>query len=375
MDLSDLPVIDGHCHPLLVEPWDVEREQFLALFSEGRPGTMGDHVLHTGYLQRALRGLGARLGCPPAVAAVLEHRARAGAEACATLRAARVEALLVDTGYPSEAMALAEMARLLPCAVHEVFRIERCAERLLRMGLPWAAFRDAFAHDVRAAAEHCAGLKTIVAYRSGLAIRPWDDGEAAAAYARELARLRAGGPGRLDDKPLMDTLVLTALDVAQAAGIPLQVHSGFGDPDIDLVLANPALLRPILEDPRRSGARIVLLHMSYPHFREAACMTAVWPQVYLDLSLALPFLGPGAMHPLLEVLSLAPSSKLLYGSDVSALPELFALSADWGRAALGEALDWLVAREGLTTDGARTVAAQVLAGNARSLYRLATAPA
>jgi len=371
MDLSDLPVIDGHCHPLFVEPWDVEPASFLALFSESRPGTMGEHVLHTGYLQRALRSLGARLGCEPTVAAVLAQRAKAGADGGrAMLGAARVEALLVDTGYPSEAMALPEMARVLPCGVHEVFRIERCAERLLRMGLPWEPFRQAFVQDVREAAERCVGLKTIVAYRSGLAIRAWDDSEASAAYARELARLHAGGPGRIADKPLLDTLVLAALDVAQETGLPLQVHSGFGDPDIDLVLANPVLLRPILEDPRWAQARIVLLHMSYPYFREAAFMTAVWPQVFLDLSLALPFLGPGAVLPLIEVLALAPSSKLMYGSDVSALPELFALSADWGRAALGEALDWLIGRDGLTEAGARTIAAQILADNARSLYRV-----
>jgi len=99
-------------------------------------------------------------------------------------------------------------------------------------------------------------------------------------------------------------------------------------------------------------------------------MTAVWPQVHLDLSLALPFLGPGAVPPLVEILSLAPSSKLMYGSDVGALPELFALSAIWGRSALGEALGWLVERDGLALAEAVDVGRAVLADNAIALYRL-----
>ena len=80
-------------------------------------------------------------------------------------------------------------------------------------------------------------------------------------------------------------------------------------------------------------------------------MAAVWPQVYVDLSLALPFLGSATAVPLVEMLALAPASKLMYGSDVSALPELFALSADWGRAALGEALAWLMERGDLARAG------------------------
>ena len=161
------------------------------------------------------------------------------------------------------------------------------------------------------------------------------------------------------------------LEVASETGRPLQIHSGFGDPDIDLIRANPLLLRPLLEDPRWARARLVLLHMAYPYAREAAFMTAVWPQVHLDLSLALPFLGPGALFPLLEILSLAPASKLMYGSDVSALPELFALSADWARATLGEALGWLVNRDGLDDAAAVVVGQAILSDNARALYCLA----
>jgi hypothetical protein len=60
----------------------------------------------------------------------------------------------------------------------------------------------------------------------------------------------------------------------------------------------------------------------------------------------------------------------MYGSDVRGLPELFAFTAAWARAALGEALDWLARRERWSDAEVRDIAARVLAENARTLYRL-----
>jgi len=370
MDLSDVPVVDGHCHPLLPDPWTVSPEIFLDLFTEGRPRTMTAHVSHTGYFQRAVHDLARRLGTDPTVQAVLECRQALGPEAARrALTQSRVAALLVDTGYPPEAMPLLEMRRLLPCSIHEIFRIESCAEGLLRKALPYERFLDEFRGELRAAAQRCVAFKTIIAYRSGLAIQPWSEAEAAASYRQAIARLTTGESPRLTAKPLLDTLFEVTLEVAKETDRPLQIHTGFGDPDIDLLQANPLLLRPVLEERRWAAVRIVLLHLAYPYFREAAFMTAVWPQVYLDLSLALPLLGPGAVVPLIETLSLAPASKLVYGSDLQGLPELFALSADWARAALGEALGWLFEREGRGAEG-RAIGRQILGENAKALYRL-----
>jgi len=370
MDLQGQPVIDGHCHPLLADPWTVDQHRLLDLLTEGRPGTMHAHVPHTGYFRRVVGELARRHGVAPTVDAVLAARRVGGAgDARAMLSAARVEALLVDTGYPPTAMSLDQMRAELPCAVHEVFRIEPCAERLIVQRWRLEKFRRAFEDEVAAAGERCVAFKTIVAYRSGLAVTPWPTDAVQHAYDAAVKRAGAGRV-RLTDKPLLDTLVLTTLKIARRLRRPVQVHSGFGDPDIDLPTANPTLLRPVLEDPEHADVAIVLLHMAYPYVREAAFMTAAWPQVYLDLSLALPFLGAGAVAPLTEIVSLAPASKLLYGSDVSALPELFALSAGWARRALGETLDHLVARDERDAETARGVAAMILANNARTLYRL-----
>jgi uncharacterized protein len=370
-DLSDLPVVDGHCHPLLADPWALAPAAFTDLFTEGRSGTMGAHVAQTGYFRRALRELARRLDTEPTVEAVLAQRRHLGPAAAAQwIAQSRIAALLVDTGYPPGAMVLGEMRRQLPCAIHEVFRIEACAQDLLAEALPYRDFVDAFVQALRAAVARSVAFKSIIAYRSGLAIRPWAEADATAAYEQARIRFQRQGTSRLTDKPLLDTLFGLTLDVARETDRPLQVHAGFGDPDIDLGQANPLLLRPLLEDPRRSGVRIVILHMAYPYFREAAFMAAVWPDIHLDLSLALPFLGAGAVAPLIEILALAPASKVLYGSDVQALPELFAMAADWGRFALGGALTWLAERDELTGDESREIARQILAENAVRLYGL-----
>lgn len=371
IDLSGLSVVDGHCHPLLLDPDDVRIDRFLDLFSEGRGGTMRAHVAQTGYYRRAIRALASRLGVAPTAEAVLEARRRLGGDASSVhFTEAGIDALLVDTGYPPTAMPLGEMRQRLGCAVHEVFRVETCAERLLAERLTCDDFLGAFRRALLAASGECVAFKTIVAYRSGLAIRAWSDDECRDSYARAVAAIPPGGAPRLVDKPLLDRLVEITLEVAREAGRPLQIHAGFGDPDIDLLGANPLHLRPILEDERWAANRLMLLHMAYPYTREAAFMTAVWPQVHLDLSLAIPFLGPGATPALIEILALAPSSKLMYGSDVSALPELFALSAEWGRAALGEALGWLAGRGDLDVAEAAEVGRAILSDNARTLYDL-----
>jgi hypothetical protein len=370
VDLADVPVVDGHCHPLLADPWAVSPEQLTDLLTEARPGTMPAHVHNTGYYRRVIETLARRLGTEPRVEAVLERRRALRPDGARVLAEGRVAGLLVDTGYPPGAMSMADMRRQLGCPVSEVFRIETHAQALVGTGLPYAQFMAAFRDDLHAAARRVVALKSIIAYRSGLAVETPRADAAADAYGQVRARVERGGSARLTEKPLLDALFLTALEVARETGLPLQLHTGFGDPDVDLLQANPLLLRPLLEDARWAGVRLVLLHMAYPYVREAAFMAAVWPDVHVDLSLALPFLGPGAVPPLVELLSLAPSSKLLYGSDVSGLPELFALSAEWGRAALGEALDWLVARGGLTAPEGRAVARQILIENATALYRL-----
>ena len=182
-DLADLPIVDGHCHPLLAPSEALTRERFVDLFSEARPGTMRAHVEEAGYLRRALRAYAERLGCEASVDAALARRGAVGAGGLRDLLAeSRVAALLVDTGYPAVgAMPLDEMARALPCGIHEVFRIETCAQALLPKALAYDDFLAAFRAALTDAAGRAGARTSIIADRSGLAVRAWQAADAARA--------------------------------------------------------------------------------------------------------------------------------------------------------------------------------------------------
>ena len=151
--------------------------------------------------------------------------------------------------------------------------------------------------------------------------------------------------------------------------MPLQVHCGLGDPDEDLALASPLGLRRLLTDPAFAGLKMVLLHC-YPYHREAAYLCAVNPDVYMDLSLAIPLAAADGARAMREVLGLCPWSKLLYATDASRLPEAYFVAAALHREALGAALAELVEFGALSWDEAAGAGRAVLAGNAVSLYQL-----
>jgi hypothetical protein len=94
-------------------------------------------------------------------------------------------------------------------------------------------------------------------------------------------------------------------------------------------------------------------------------MAHVYANVFLDLSLTIPFVSRPA-EALREALELAPVSKLLYGSDAARTPELFYLAAVRWRDALAEVL-----AEALAPGEAEAAGRAVLRENALRLYHLA----
>ena len=128
-------------------------------------------------------------------------------------------------------------------------------------------------------------------------------------------------------------------------------------------------LRRLLTNPAFAGLDVVLLHC-YPYHREAAYLCAVYPDVYMDLSLAIPLAAADGARAMREALGLCPWSKLLYATDASRLPEAYFVAATLHREALGAALSELVGLGALSRDEAAEAGRAVLAGNAVSLYRL-----
>ena len=104
---------------------------------------------------------------------------------------------------------------------------------------------------------------------------------------------------------------------------------------------------------------------------EAAFLAAALPNVWCDLSLGIPFAPAAADRVLATALELAPTNRLLAGSDAFSGPEQTWLGALLTREALGRVLADLERRDLITESEAGEIAADLLAGNARALYTFA----
>jgi uncharacterized protein len=346
---DDIPLIDNHAHPWLRAP----DEPYPRYFAEGpvaRPDTL--------FYRHALRELAELLGCAPDEASVVAARGADGFPRRLAAEA-RLQAILVDDGYPRQGgVSVSEMAEATEVHTRRVLRLERLAEDLTAEHRDLDALRDALLAALEAARPELAAVKSVIAYRSGLAIEPPDASQAAHA-------LQNIAPGRLVSKPLLDYLLGVAADWCATHGLPLHLHTGFGDRDVDLRLANPLHLRPLLESGRLGHSPLVLLHASYPYTREAAYLASVYPNLYVDLSEVSPLLaGPALTRVLEDLLGLAPITRLLYGSDAWGIPDWLWLAARATRRALTAALSWL-------PNGEATWAAErILHANAAELYGL-----
>ena len=365
--LVDVPAVDGHAHPLELPPRGLEVDEFRALFTEARrePGRVGETVFYRWAVRELAEALGLEVSgsFPELEAAILLLRASDPVGyARRLLSEANLEAVLLDTGYGGGG-ALEDHEGLLQARVFEITRVERVAEQLL----PEAGSVGellAMVEENLLGAESAKGFKTVAAYRGGLAV-PLGSTEEEVERAFEAEK--ADHEVRIQRPALLGALLLVALRVAGRSGKPLQVHTGFGDEDLNLPAADPALLKPLLEHPLAANARIVVLH-TYPYTRQAGWLASLYPNVFFDLSLAIPLTAHAAESLLSEALELAPWSQLLYASDGFVGPELFFLGARRFKEALRRVLENLSRRRFLSGSEAEDLAEAVLRSNAREIY-------
>jgi predicted TIM-barrel fold metal-dependent hydrolase len=375
VDLTHIPVVDNHCHGVMRDQAFEGITAWRRAFTESAdPWMPREHVATTALYRRLIRTLADFFDCEPEEETVFAARSERDGRQLASelLRAANLDTLLLDTGFPppEEVLSVPELGELGGCRAEPMLRLEILMEDLLAEHDSLADTEEtltAALDDVRG--RGYVALKSIAAYRTGLDIREWTREEAEDSF-HEYKRAAEAGSSRLVHKPLLDTLLHVAFEQAARQGVPVQFHVGYGDTDTDLLLGNPLYLRPVLQRHDYRGMPVVLLHECYPYTRQGGYLAAVYENAYLDLSYGIPLLGYGEMLSFTrQALGVAPSSKLVYSSDGIGVPELHWISAINGRRALGEALGEMVDTE-LTLPEAEAVGESVLRGNATHLYGL-----
>ena len=283
---------------------------------------------------------------------------------------AGLERLIVETGFlGGRVTSPQETGEMAGCPASRVVRLEAVAEQLVgRLADPVAwpdAYRVAIAAEL-AGDDPAVGFKTILAYRGGLdrdLTRP-DDEAVAEAAARWAANVQAGAIPRLDDDVLLRFGIWTAVDT----GLPLQVHTGFGDPDLDLHRADPLLLTDFIR-ATEERAPVLLLH-TYPFHRHAGYLAQMFPHVYLDVGEAIHYTGAASEEIVRESMELGPCTKLLFSSDAWGAPELHLLGSWLWRRAMSRIVgDWVVRGDWSRADAERVIRL-IGSENARRVYRL-----
>jgi len=385
LDLSEFPVVDGHCHPFLpgkeMEPF----EQYFRLTDLQLPKR---DVENTILYRQMMRDLSRVLGVTGRSEEVIEERhERYRRDPAGYIKLlfedAKIDSLLVDTGFPAVenvgySVDMADFSKLLPCGIREIVRIEIIVYKLVGNQAPFERAVDEFHGQIeRRVKRGTVALKSIVAYRTGLAVKRTDEAKAKRAYEEVTSEVGRGKPVKEvlsikseGVKAVYDHFVHLGLEDSVRLGVPFQMHTGLGDAPMDLMISNPLLLNDLINDPIARDAKIVLVHGGYPYVEEAGFLVRSYPNVFLDMSGTIPFIGMGVGEKLLNLMEMAPTTKIMYGSDGFNVPELYWFASLQAKRALTAALDELMASNAIDVRDAEDIARQFLSENAKRIYKL-----
>jgi len=376
--IAQIPFIDHHVH----QPWKgrhlLSVNEFRRPFTEAAlPGTWEQHLGNLIGYRWLIRELAKILNVAPDEATVVTARnARSETEYHrlladnANLGAAYADDLF-DFGNCIDVTA---WAAILGRPVYRLLRVETFVEQGYADCATLDAALDRLRREVAAAPEHnVVGLKSIAGYRSGLAFAAPDSenqARAAAAYTRLRDAALGGGSGRIADRALVNMIVWTALEAAIPLRLPMQFHIGLGDDDIVMTKNDPTLMRALFTHEPFRDLPLILLHC-YPYHRQAGYLASIYPNVYVDLGLTIPIVGPGAVRIIEETLELTPTSQLIASTDGHMTPEFQWFGVFVWRWALTRVLQGYVADNIMDEEAALSIASAVMRDNALRIHPLA----
>lgn len=387
IDLSPEPVVDDHCHAFLPSK---ETEYYERYFTLSMVQVPASDLMHTFLYRQTIKELSRVLrvrGTPSEVVKARQetYKKNPGEYIRLLFQDAKLDTLLIDEGYPTAAFTgysieLDDFQKLVPCKLRRIYRIDPTIMGSVKAALPFEELVRRLSAEIENSVRHegAVAVKSIVAYFSGLEVKEVSDTEARKAYSSLVSEVKTG-KNVLDvfasrspsSKAVCDYFVFLSAKKSVELKVPFQIHVGIGDaPLLDLRRSNPLDLYDLIGAEELAKGKIVLVHTGYPYVEEAGFLANCYPNVYIDLSEMIPFASIGIKDKLLKLFEMAPTSKIMYGSDGWNLPELFWISAVETKRALSAALNELVASKTIDEEWALEVGKQILSENAKRVYRL-----
>lgn len=257
----------------------------------------------------------------------------------------------------------------------EIVRIERVYEKLEPLKLPFSEYVREFNlkldHEIKV--HNAVGLKSLVAYFTGLSVQDISDKEAERSYETYVLK---GIDDKKAKKDVYDHVVCMGLEACIRNNLSMQFHCGFGPSKFAILEdMNPIGLLNLIKAPRfLNKVQIILLHAADPFIKEAGWLTSQFSKVFCDFS-SVGFVSIDCYHMIRTLMERTPVLKLLYGSDCVCFPETAWLAAKHGRKQLTKVLQDLVFEGLMDERRAEEFGRMMLCTNAFQVYpTLATRP-
>ncbi|KAL8870767.1 MAG: hypothetical protein Q9174_003264, partial [Haloplaca sp. 1 TL-2023] len=386
--IQNTPIIDHHAHNLLL-PTEQGRHPLLSITTEAGGDALQDAKSTLAHM-RAVRQLAKVLECEATWAAVQQHLHEKKAEeneSWARFCFRGIETVLIDDGLDTNTIHPYDWHdRLTGSPCKRIVRIEMVAEQLLvdvvkdfNDGVDTLDnVREILVRRFRTAIvsaiydSRVAGFKSVICYRTGLAIPTVRQDQVVAA----LMELACGDDCHERSRRLQDSVLspffvnLTATLLTQEeCRKPFQFHTGLGDSDIRLPHSSPSHMQPFIE--RYPSVSIVLLHASYPFTREAGYLASVYRNVYLDIGEVFPMVSQDGQESVIrQALELCPSGKLTWSTDGHWFPETYLLATMQIREGLEKVMCEYVRSHTLTVTQAMNTVQDVLFNTSNRIYNL-----
>lgn len=342
--IQTTPIIDHHAHNLLL-PSEIAAHPLMSMTTEA-DGPALIYASSTLAHIRAVRQLSEILGCEPSWEVVQsrigEERKRPD-DVWARKCFHGIETVLVDDGLDGKIVHPYDWHdRLTRSKCRRIVRIEKVAEEILAVALRGdhsldsAEFidmiTDSFTTEIQKAIDDAdvVGFKSVICYRTGLAIPDLGDLDPQAAVD-SLLKQNPTEFTRLEEETLSPYFVhLAAQALARSASAlqlskPFQFHTGLGDNDIMLRLSSPSHLQPFIKS--YPSVPVVLLHASYPYTKDAGYLASTYENAYMDIGEVFPMISQEGQELVIrEALEFCPTEKLTWSTDGHWFPETYLLA-------------------------------------------------
>ena len=386
LDFTEFPVVDAHAHPFMPSR---EKQMYgrRYILSSDCYQRVGEEVVKSTLAYRMiLLDLARLFGLSPdrPDEEILAVRRKAADEdykgfVDRLFKDAKIEIFLNETGFPVQGR------RLSPCEmedfnravqdidVREIIRLEMTCNHLIedtKEKLGFSEFLQLFRTHMKERIENgnVAALKTVIGYFTGLEILCPSKEEAERSF---LNWYYTDQKERWIQKPFRDYMVYEFVKLCEAYRLPLQIHTGAGDPpSCDLRLMRPGLLYEFLNREDTGNIPVVLLHGGYPYPEELAFMVNGYSNVYTDVSSMTADDSTAVERVFPILLEKVPMKKIMYGSDGAGDVDPVWFAAVNFKRVLARVFDGYVEKGILTASYAEQAAAWILSENAKELYRL-----